>query len=164
MKKITALCAAILAGLAAVAGMDLTGFIAVLPPEFATFLVIVPSLAAAIVHFVGAVRNAAEDAKNLPGPPVLVAMLAVTAALALPACGLANLSVTAEDERWLVRVEHSELGRIYYYTDRRNGSEFRVSSVGEVWLFEIKDPASGLWLVYDTGPKGGLAVNLPPVP
>jgi hypothetical protein len=50
MKRAKAITSSIAAFAATVAGLDLTGFIDVLPPEAAKLLVIIPSSAAFVVH------------------------------------------------------------------------------------------------------------------
>ncbi|MGC4017506.1 MAG: hypothetical protein QM755_23775 [Luteolibacter sp.] len=55
MKRAIAILSTIAAGFATLAGLDMTGFTAVLPPDVAKWLVIVPSASAAIVHFINAI-------------------------------------------------------------------------------------------------------------
>src|SRR5690606_31022379 len=61
--------------------LDLTGFIAVLPPEAAKWLVIIPSGAAAIVHLVEAVGKSLDQ---LEGLKILIVGCALT--FLLPSC------------------------------------------------------------------------------
>jgi hypothetical protein len=49
-KTIKAVLATVAAIAATVAGLDVTGFVSVLPPDLAAWLVIAPSAAAAILH------------------------------------------------------------------------------------------------------------------
>jgi hypothetical protein len=57
MTKLKSILSAIAAAAATVAGLDVNGFIAVLPPEAAKWLVIIPSGAAVVVHIVEAILN-----------------------------------------------------------------------------------------------------------
>ena len=86
MKRIQVILAAIAAIAATVAGLDLTGFVTVLPPEMAKWLVIIPSAAAAIVHLTQAVKlqldKIGEDIDKMI-PLFCIAMFAV---FFLPSC------------------------------------------------------------------------------
>lgn len=55
MKTTKAILAAIAAIAATIAGLDVSGFVSLLPASLATWLVIVPSAAAAIVHIAEAI-------------------------------------------------------------------------------------------------------------
>lgn len=55
MKLAIAILGAIAAVFATLAGLDVTGFTAVLPPNLARWLVIVPSACAVLVHFIAAI-------------------------------------------------------------------------------------------------------------
>lgn len=55
MKLAIAILGAIAAVFATLAGLDVTGFTAVLPPNLARWLVIVPSACAVLAHFIAAI-------------------------------------------------------------------------------------------------------------
>jgi hypothetical protein len=56
MKRFKAVLSAIAATAATIAGLDVTGFVTVLPYEVAKWLVILPSAGAAVAHVVEAVQ------------------------------------------------------------------------------------------------------------
>jgi hypothetical protein len=64
MKTLKAVLAVVAALAATLAGLDVSGFIALMPPDLAKVLVIVPSAAAVVVHLIEGFR------KNLPADPV----------------------------------------------------------------------------------------------
>lgn len=78
MKKLKAALAVVAALAATLAGLDLTGIIAVMPPEVAKVLVVVPSAAAVVVHLVGAFNRALDGNDEVKCHP-----LAMVAALML---------------------------------------------------------------------------------
>jgi hypothetical protein len=81
MTKLKSLLAALAAAAATVAGLDVTGFIAVLPPHIAKWLVILPSGAAVIVHLVEAGIKSLESLERLP-----LWLLGLLTCLTLPSC------------------------------------------------------------------------------
>lgn len=101
MKRIQLILAAIAAIAATIAGLDLTGFVTVLPPEMAKWLVIIPSAAAAIVHIVQAVKlqleKIGEDIDKLI-PLFCIGMFSV---VFLPSC----VTSTAPDGTETKRVD-----------------------------------------------------------
>jgi hypothetical protein len=88
MKKLKAVLAVVAALAATLAGLDLTGIIAVMPPEVAKVLVIVPSAAAVVVHAVAAFNKALDSNGKTQCHP-LVWALALVVALASCSCTLA---------------------------------------------------------------------------
>lgn len=97
MKTLKAVLAAVAALAATLAGLDLTGIIAVMPAEWAKVLVVVPSAAAVIAHVVQALRKAieAEDAKFQCHPVAVI--LAVLLVLLCPSCTVVTTTTTAPD-------------------------------------------------------------------
>jgi hypothetical protein len=83
VSRIKSFLAAIAALAATLAALDLTGIIALMPQEVAKWVVIVPSAAAAVVHFAQSLRE------NLDKYGLAIA---ISAALFLPSC--AGLSFT----------------------------------------------------------------------
>lgn len=64
MTKLKSLLAALAAAAATIAGLDVTGFVSVLPPEVAKWLVILPSGAAVIVHIVEGILESIKQLEN----------------------------------------------------------------------------------------------------
>jgi hypothetical protein len=102
MKRIQLILAAIAAIAATIAGLDLTGFVAVLPPEMAKWLVIVPSGAAAIVHIAQTVKlelaKLEENSKDgfsdkMPAFGLLAVLAAV---MFLPSCADTGYPLTGQ--------------------------------------------------------------------
>lgn len=102
MKRIQAILAAVAAIAATVAGLDLTGFVTVLPPDLAKWLVIVPSGAAAIVHIAQTVKLELEKIDHLADddddyPVNAFGILAILSALMiLPSCADSGYPVTGQ--------------------------------------------------------------------
>lgn len=89
MKRIQLILAAIAAIAATVAGLDLTGFVTVLPPELAKWLVIIPSAAAAVVHIVQSVKlelEKVEEGTKSDRIPMFGVLAILAALLFLPSC------------------------------------------------------------------------------
>lgn len=76
-KSILAFNAAIFA---TIAGLDVTGIVALLPPEVAKWGVIIPSAAAAVVHFLESLG------KSIDGHEAKLILLAFAASCLLPSC------------------------------------------------------------------------------
>lgn len=98
MKQLKSILAALAATLATVAGLDLTGFTHVLPPNIAAIAVVVPSAAAIIAHLCTALKanidEVEKEIENQGKPsklqcnPIALIAAAIAACLALNSCAV----------------------------------------------------------------------------
>ena len=80
MNRFKSILAALTAVFATIAGLDVTGIVALLPPEVAKWGVIIPSAAAAVVHLLESLG------KSIDGNAVKLIVLAFAASCLLPSC------------------------------------------------------------------------------
>lgn len=80
MTRFKSILATLTAVFATIAGLDVTGIIALLPPDVAKWGVIIPSAAAAVVHLLESVG------KSIDGNEAKLILLAFAASCLLPSC------------------------------------------------------------------------------
>lgn len=96
MKRIQLILAAIAAIAATIAGLDLTGFVTVLPPEMAKWLVIIPSAAAAIVHVAQAMKLQLKKIEEDIDKLIPVFCMCLFAVFFLPSCAGSGYPLTGQ--------------------------------------------------------------------
>lgn len=99
MKTLKAVLAVLAALAATLAGLDVSGFIALMPPDVAKVLVIVPSAAAVVVHLIEGFRKnlGSDDAGKVQCHPLVVIFAVIFAVLIVSACTSVTTTTTAPD-------------------------------------------------------------------